>query len=155
MWCLFLCIDPPQGKQAIFTKVLRDTLKSLSADSKIVLTGDFNIDYSMANCKSVRELRQLEREFVLEQKISVPTRVTNRSTTLIDLIFTNMEDVLETGVLDMKASDHYATYIIVKKKKTAHGLTSFTCRVMGENTLKDVEERLQAFVWEDFMPLVM
>lgn len=57
---------PHQGKQNVFIELLRNTLKNLSGGSKIILTGDFNIDYATVNCKSVRELKQLEREFVLD-----------------------------------------------------------------------------------------
>lgn len=117
---------PPQGKQTVFIVLLRNTLKNIPSGSKIVLTGDFNIDYATTNCKSTRELKNLEREFVLDQKILYPTRVTARSRTIIDHMCTNIDDIAEAGVIKSEISDHYATYVIIKKLKTVVVLRHFS-----------------------------
>lgn len=90
---------PPRGKQTLFTDLLRSTLKNIPNGNKIVVAGDFNIDYALVNCKSTKELKSLEREFVLNQKILHPTRVTARSRTTIDHVYANIEDITEAGVI--------------------------------------------------------
>lgn len=75
---------PPQGNQTDFVNALREVLKTVMGGNKVIMMGDFNIDYNMKNCKAVRNLKQLENEFNFQQQITEPTRVSINSATLID-----------------------------------------------------------------------
>ena len=90
----------------------------LLGDFKVLL-GDFNIDFSVqqknANFLLKRRLRGITEAFDLKQLIMEPTRVTEYSETLIDLVFTNSHHkVVKSGVFDLGLSDHSLVYCVLK-----------------------------------------
>ncbi|CAH3162004.1 unnamed protein product [Pocillopora meandrina] len=72
------------------------------------------------NCKNAnfplkRKLRGITEAFDLKQLIMEPTRSTEYSETLIDLVFTNSHHkVVESGVFDLGLSDHSLVYCVLK-----------------------------------------
>ncbi|PFX34756.1 hypothetical protein AWC38_SpisGene396 [Stylophora pistillata] len=72
------------------------------------------------NCKNAnvslkRSLRGITEAFDLKQLITEPTRVTEHSETLIDLVFINANHkVVEHGVFDLGLSDHSLVYCVLK-----------------------------------------
>lgn len=77
--------------------------------------GDLNWDVSEdkgVGCKFVDEIKE---EFGLKQIITTPTRITNHSNTLIDLILTNLKNIAYAGCLNYQLSDHYPTYLVKKR----------------------------------------
>ena len=83
-----------------------------------MLLGDFNISWnakSNAEKLNKRKLITLANSHDLEQIIDQPTRVTETSSSIIDLIFSNTcHRVVEHGVIDLSLSDHSMVYCIVK-----------------------------------------
>ena len=65
--------------------------------SDIVLGGDFNINYNLRHTDSFQMLKELERDYILTQIINEDTRITSKSSTRLDLIFTNCADITESG----------------------------------------------------------
>ena len=81
-----------------------------------VLTGDINVHYS--GKKSIaRKLNEFASKHNLSQIVSKPTRVTENSNTMIDLIFTNSShkivqcDVLQSSIY----SDHSIVFCTFKE----------------------------------------
>jgi len=110
---------PPNFEIDVFLcntrEVLNNKLLNLEK-SNVFILGDFNIDFKSPNSKQVR-LHNLFSEFCFRQIIQDATRVTESSSTLIDLIFTNIETHLYVPVLiNEKITDHYLTGIIVDLK---------------------------------------
>ena len=70
-----------------------------------------------------RKLQFLSSVYQLEQLISEPTRVTDKSATLIDLAFNNdTNNIAKSGVIYNGMSDHNIIYIVrrfvpLKRKK--------------------------------------
>ena len=98
---------------------LQNTLEKLSCGKKdIILMGDFNIDnlkYDKNN-DSAAFLDMMYENFPLPY-ISSPTRVTLRSQTLIDNIFSNIiVDEIVTRNITTTISDHYAQFTLFKNK---------------------------------------
>lgn len=106
---------PPQGKQNIFLEQLTHTLTAAMNCSKTIIVGDFNLDYKMMTCKAIKTLKHLEREFNLKQLITDFTRITTSTESILDHIYTNITDITEAGIIPLSISDHFMTYIIVKK----------------------------------------
>ena len=80
---------------------------------EIVMLGDFNINLLDKNVK-FSWLSKLS-PFSLKQLVSLPTRVTEKTSTLIDHIYTNREiNMREVRVLETSMSDHYLTYVVRK-----------------------------------------
>ena len=98
---------------------LQNTLEKLSYENKdIILMGDFNIDILKydTNNNSAAFLDMTYENFLLLY-ISSPTRVTPRSHTLTDNIFSNIiEDEIISGNNTTTISDHYAQFTLFKNK---------------------------------------
>ena len=74
--------------------------------------GDFNCDLLKPHPSiSTKELLTITEEFNLNQLISNPTWVTNRSASLIDLLFTtNPNTFSSVGTASVTGSDHHMIY---------------------------------------------
>jgi endonuclease/exonuclease/phosphatase family metal-dependent hydrolase len=84
-------------------------------NKEIIITGDFNCDllkkdYVNPNIKMMKDLIDI---YQLQQHIDKPSRTTNYSQTLIDLILTKIEDnkTIDSGVIELGISDHSLVYI--------------------------------------------
>ena len=75
-----------------------------------------NCDYFKNPSESHNQrLKFISSTYQLQQLISEPTRMTDRSTTLIDLIFTNeTRNVAKSGAIHNGMSDHSVIYVVRK-----------------------------------------
>ena len=95
------------------------------------LLGDMNADMTPTKCdNNTRHLNNIVDIYGLHQLISEPTRITDKSSTLIDLIYTNCpERVVCSGVAHISISDHSLVYAYRKLSfDTNKGHTSITYR---------------------------
>ena len=98
---------------------LQNFLEKFSDENKeIIIMGDFNIDILKydTNSNSAMFLDSMYENLLLPYIIS-PTRVTPRSQTLIDNIFSNIieKDVI-SGNITTALSDHYMQFVLFKNK---------------------------------------
>lgn len=140
---------PPQGKTTDFFDQIRTVLNDIPVGIEYIIMGDFNINY-LEESVPKRELKNLEEEFSLSQRIDKPTRYTKRSKTLIDQICTSCSNVSGSGVLDCHLSDHLPTYVTLKKPRQKHEYTSFTCRALKGLDEDLLEENLALIDWREF-----
>ena len=82
-----------------------------------MIIGDFNIDFGNKKLVSNSKLELLENRYGLKQVIHGYTRVTDTSSTCIDLLFTDMINILKTGIINYNISDHLPIYLIKKKMR--------------------------------------
>ena len=76
--------------------------------------GDFNIDQHGKISES-RLLKSFAVVNDMKQLINEPTRITEYSKTLIDLIFTKREHkIVQSGVIHTTLSDHSLVYCVMK-----------------------------------------
>ena len=111
---------PPSGILHKFEEELTSHIDLLettnSVSYELTLLGDFNINYTNNSSSEFKILKELERTYQLKQYIFKPTRVTNKVKSTIDLIFSNMVQVSESGVMnDYMIADHFPVYILKKK----------------------------------------
>lgn len=88
----------------------------LNASGDIVIAGDFNVDL-LSNDAHVRKLHQLSNSCRVEQIISEATRITQKSRTLLDHIYTDSSQVFQAGVINCNISDHLPVFLILKKAR--------------------------------------
>lgn len=90
---------PPNVKEANFLETLSNSFAKIDLDKNgLVLMGDFNIDQHGKSSAS-RSLKSFAVVNDMKQLINEPTRITEYSKTLIDLIFTNREHkIVQSGV---------------------------------------------------------
>lgn len=110
---------PPNGNLTSGLEKLKETLKEIKQNCKgeSIILGDFNIDYRNSKDRGTTKLREIFEDFWLTQIIDSVTRKTARQETMIDLIFTDLRFIHESGVIEMSLSDHYLTFITKKKER--------------------------------------
>ena len=91
-------------------------MKSIPFGTEVFCVGDFNADYS-TNCALTSLLKDFSRSCNLKQLIDKPTRITETTSSIIDLIFTNSNKILEYGSITCGISDHNIIYCNIKFKK--------------------------------------
>ena len=112
------CIYRPPDSEGFYDKFL-PILERISANRKnVIITGDFNSNMldNSGNGKKFKDVLQLVN---FKNVIKNPTRVTEHSSTIIDLICTNnMPKVNSAGVIDFCIADHKFIYISFKLAKS-------------------------------------
>lgn len=80
--------------------------------------GDIDYDYMKDSIEThTRKLRFLSSVYQLEELILEPTRVTNKSSTLIDLAFTNdTNNIAKSGMIYNGMSDQNIIYMYIVRK---------------------------------------
>ena len=87
------------------------------------ILGDINIDYRLRHTLDYKRIKDLEREYQLKQLITSPTRITPRHSSIIDMIFTDMEHIHSFGTLNNAISDHLPVFIAKKKGKVVKNIS--------------------------------
>lgn len=119
---------PPTGNVEIALDRIRDNLSRIRPHDEIILTGDFNINMLNMTSSSAKALQLLATTNGLIQLIDSPTRVTRKSATLIDLMFSNVKYVSKSGIIDCVMSDHHPVFMIKKKAHKEKNYYEKWCR---------------------------
>ena len=79
-------------------------------NKEIIIAGDFNCDLLKKDCvsPSIKKMKDLIDIYQLQQHIDKPSRITNSSQTLLNIILTKIEDtkMIDSGVIELEISDH-------------------------------------------------
>ncbi len=98
----------------------------------MTMLGNFNIDLLKSDADSNTRLELMEN-YQFSQLINEPTRVTNKSRTLIDHILSTMPDkVRYTKVSKIGITDHYPT-VVVYRDTFGSKHTHITIKYRSEN----------------------
>ena len=82
----------------------------------VVVLGDFNCDMLRPN-SSGRRLQMMMAEYGLTQLIDGPTRVTENSSTMLDLLFSTDAGIFEyVGCEELSLSDHDLVFGRLRRK---------------------------------------
>ena len=117
------------------------------------ILGDLNVDFRQSNkSQNKNTLNEIFDIYGLHQLIDEPTRVTQISSTLIDLCLTNsLTTVVDSGVLHLSISDHSLTYLVRKAHYTQTETKTIEVRSMkyfnSENFLNDLNHQPWANVY--------
>ena len=99
---------PPRENIDGYLKHIEELLLESDSSSKIFLIGDLNLDF-LSPISS--DLKTLLNSLALNNFITVPTRVTFTSETLIDILCSNNDTIFaSTGVINVPFSDHCMIY---------------------------------------------
>lgn len=81
-----------------------------------IIAGDFNINWNKET--SYREhLKHIAEYLGIRQKVKSATRITKSSKTLIDLVFSNNNNIKVQVLNNLKFSDHQTLHIINDRSK--------------------------------------
>ncbi len=105
----------PKSPSEYSTNLSTHLDKISSEDKEVYFLGDMNTDVHIPDDYLHRKVQHLRVEQTLVQLINELTRVTAISTTGIDLIFvSNMEKVIQHGVIKTGLTDHYMPFLVRK-----------------------------------------
>ncbi len=107
---------PPNSELDIFNNFELFPFKCDMENKELIIVGDLNCDVNKVPLDSpTHKLQTLSSLYQLTQVINDPTRVTETTSTLIDLILTNKaENISCAGVLHLGISDHSLVYAVSK-----------------------------------------
>ena len=107
----------PSGNIAHFTESLNQCLKNIDIKNMLVVGGDINIDLLKSDAPITQNYLTTMLSYNLIPNIIIPTRFTDRSTTLIDHIFTRLpkskiNNLVTAGNFITDITDHLANFVI-------------------------------------------
>lgn len=143
----------PVGNLNTFETKLETILHNISNENKnIIITGDFNIDFSK-NSKQKQRLVNILTTFDLHLTINEPTRKNPRHNTssLIDNIATNIPNhKYITKVIENSISDHMAQVITLDVKNTPpREKIIFKRKINNENNKSNLIRELKKTNWAE------
>ena len=98
--------------------MFRKIWKTDDKSKEIIIAGDFNCDLLKKDFvnPSIKKMKDLIDIYQLQQHIDRPSRITNCSQPLFDIILTKIDDTKTTdsGVIELEISDHSLVYICGK-----------------------------------------
>jgi len=114
-YIILLIYRQPNCNLTDFLSSLEQSFITLHIDkNKCVLIGDLNIDLNYFNSNANKYLSLLNSNN-LNQLIFVPTRVSHTSSTIIDHLFTNINDYyINCGTINTCIADHLPIFLIFK-----------------------------------------
>ena len=107
---------PPDQPIDNFVDDFNLSLSGIQQNFDKIIVGDFNIDFiKNVHSRHRKKLKRIADLNDLSQLIKLPTRITETSQSLIDLIFTNVQHkIKEQRVIPIGLSDHLLTYCVFK-----------------------------------------
>lgn len=109
--------------------------KNFNTNDKIIITGDFNIDY-LTNNRNKIEFEAITYSYGFNILVAEPTRVTKTSATCIDNVISNLDSSsINTQVKEIYLSDHRAIFTSFnhKSKKKQIKINRNKASHRGEN----------------------
>ena len=114
-WLLLSTFWLPKESINNFWEVFEEQLTNVVKTYKeVIILGDFNIDH---NKKGNRDFKSLINIFWLKQVITEPTRTTETSSTLIDLITTSRPESITNKNVFCKLNSRSQYYRLLEKDK--------------------------------------
>ena len=107
---------PPNSNLQVFDEFEIFLRKCDLENKELILLGDLNCDISKSPLDAhTRRLKFLLSVYQFDQLINEPTRVTQASATLIDLLFSNeKQNIAKAGVIRLGLSDHSLIFAVRK-----------------------------------------
>lgn len=145
-----VCYRPPNGSVTSFLEFLETFLVFIN-DNKfnLIYGGDININMMKNDSPKLRLDTLLEMN-ACWNTISLPTRVTENSSSLIDVFITNLSsEVINAGVFASDLSDHLPIYLCfkghVRNKETK---TNHFIQLITDQALSIFREKIAQTCWD-------
>ena len=139
---------PPDSLTGIFEsfEILLRKLDSFNIEYHLL--GDINCNLAVSRYDNdTRKLVSITDIYGLHQLINEPTRITETSQTLIDLIYTNCPDkIVCSGVRHIGISDH--SIVFAYRKLSIHGFPRGHCTITYRNFRKCFRNDIASHVWD-------
>ncbi|XP_076298320.1 uncharacterized protein LOC143217666 [Lasioglossum baleicum] len=123
---LMVIYHSPSASHGEFIGFLEERVEEVTIKEECILLGDFNID-CMTDSYYTNKLLTTMQSLGMKQYIDKPTRVTNISKTIIDLVFANKEINVEV-IYEPKITDHAWINVVVNTNKIVDKYKEFSGR---------------------------
>lgn len=138
---------PPLGSIEVFEEKLDELLQLLSQNAvikNIFVAGDFNINFEI-NTRTTQRVQDIFHISNLRKSFSEPSRIALTSSTLIDNIFTNVDQSdYYADTVNFHLSDHRAQILTcVSLVSTATESTKKIIRVINDQNTQNFKEELK------------
>jgi hypothetical protein len=123
--------------------------KHVKSGTQLLLAGDYNIDLLHFNESSVNDFLCTIYSHAMYPCITLPTRITEHSATIIDNILLNKSHVL-SGILTVNISDHLPIFTfssLIKQKVLSHNTKIYKKHV----NINKLRHDLQHINWPNFI----
>ena len=132
---------PPQTPTTCFESLANSLTDALLLDLNVVILGDLNCNL-LAPDSETTSLQTLISTFNLHQLVKKPTRITETTKSLIDVILTTNTDIVSlSDVLACSVSDHHLVYLVLTLK-TPRLKPSYVTRSYANYNAKQFSEDL-------------
>lgn len=146
------CFYRPPETSNYFSKNYNASIQSLlnvvsNENKETILLGDFNVNYR--NCHENTEFKSTFAQNSYKQMIKKPTRTTETSSTLIDLIFTNRPSTLsKVDVIATSLSDHDMVACARKLNSQKYQPRTIKCRNYVNYEPNNLNEDISKIDWQ-------
>lgn len=141
----------------LFFSSLTNLLEYISIKDRsknVIIGGDFNLNV-LEPCNLTTTLLNLMKSFNFAQQVREPTRVTQNTSSCIDLVFSNMhyhKDRFSTKTKEYGLSDHKAILISIPGDLIRDNITWYTKkRIFSAQNIQSFKEELQKINWSDYI----
>ena len=144
--------SPSYNSELEFTNKMEGILEKIHNERKeIIICGDFNMDLLKADTHyPTTALIDTMLTYQLKPCITLPTRVTNNSATLIDHIYKKISDKDSiAGTLLSDITDHYINFIFTEKKDKHVQPHNITYRPITANNITKLNNELEKADWNE------
>ena len=120
---------PPD--QTNFLYHFESVLGNIRSDAEMIMLGDFNINFKDKNNGLLKKYAEVLNMFGLKQLINSPTRVTRKSSTIIDHVLCNTSNkICNYGTIVVGLSDHFlffCTRKVTRGQINEHNTVEIRC----------------------------
>jgi exonuclease III len=148
---IFVCVyRSSDGDFSIFIRNLESVIQKVKVRKKqLILCGDWNINF-MQESKRLCDVQELLSLHNLVNTVRSPTRVTNNTESLIDVVITDKESVSDIAtVIDLEYSNHKAQVLQLTVQKMLQKWKVITSRQYSEKRVEEFKYRLSKEHWQE------
>jgi exonuclease III len=140
---------PPHVNNNDFLSSFEALLFHVSKEQKYIIQGDFNINYQNEDAHS-KELKNLAHRYQMEQIITSPTRTTETSSSLIDLVFVpKKNNIIQSGNFPLTHSDHDCIFAVDHFLRPKQQPRTIQCRDYKNTDFAAIKTFLKNYKWPD------
>jgi len=147
----------PSGNVREFLTALEGTLSSIRHENKeFLLVGDLNIDLLKVDSDpNVAFLLDMLMNYHMIPLITLPTRVSQTSATLIDHVFKSIgQSNSLAGTLLNDITDHFMNFVLLDKKlDKPTAPQTLTYRSLNEQNIENLNQSLSNAEWSDVLQM--
>ena len=148
---------PPNTNGKVFLGEYKRLLESLKKQKnhEIIIGLDHNLDLLKSHLNTTtNDFLEINLDRELLPCISKPTRITNKSASLIDniLISRGLQRDFDSFIITEDISDHFACLSVIKdQNKSIKGPRFIKTRKLDDSKINDIIKKLQEFDWMDIL----